>query len=115
MFTWRDGSTYEGFWEGGKKTGVGVFRPAPNTPALPASDTSARPMHRPVGEDASAEMEQPRSPLGSPTAADAPLDSPSANSLMRHRDALVPGEQAAVRAVVAAALLSKHLLYVRVV
>jgi 1-phosphatidylinositol-4-phosphate 5-kinase len=117
VFTWRDGSTYEGFWEGGKKTGVGVFRPAPNTPALPASDTSSRLTQRPVGDDAGADMEQPRSPLGSPTAADAPLDSPSANSLMRHRDALMPGGQAAaaVRAVVAVALLSKHLPHVQIV
>jgi hypothetical protein len=43
VFTWRDGSTYEGFWEGGKKTGVGVFRPAPHTPgAAPGSDPVAR-------------------------------------------------------------------------
>ena len=98
MFTWRDGSTYEGFWEGGKKTGVGVFRPAANTPALPASDTSSRPLQLPVGEDAGAEAEQPRPPLGSASMADAPLDSPSASALMRHRDVLVPGgRQAAGR------------------
>lgn len=29
MFTFRDGSTYEGFWHKGKKHGVGLFRPAP--------------------------------------------------------------------------------------
>jgi hypothetical protein len=28
MFTFRDGSTYEGFWHRGKKHGVGIFRPA---------------------------------------------------------------------------------------
>lgn len=28
MFTFRDGSTYEGFWHKGKKHGVGIFRPA---------------------------------------------------------------------------------------
>lgn len=28
MFTWHDGSTFEGFWVKGKKEGVGVFRPA---------------------------------------------------------------------------------------
>jgi hypothetical protein len=34
MFTFRDGSTYEGFWRKGKKHGVGIFRPAA---ALPSS------------------------------------------------------------------------------
>lgn len=34
MFTFRDGSTYEGFWHTGKKHGVGVFRPAPGYNAL---------------------------------------------------------------------------------
>lgn len=28
MFTFRDGSTFEGFWHRGKKHGVGIFRPA---------------------------------------------------------------------------------------
>lgn len=28
VFTFRDGSTYSGFWRAGKKHGVGVFRPA---------------------------------------------------------------------------------------
>ena len=28
IFTWADGSTYNGFWRGGLKAGVGVYRPA---------------------------------------------------------------------------------------
>ena len=28
IFTWADGSTYNGFWQGGLKAGVGVYRPA---------------------------------------------------------------------------------------
>ena len=26
IFTWADGSTYNGFWQGGLKAGVGVYR-----------------------------------------------------------------------------------------
>lgn len=90
MFTWRDGSTYEGFWEGGKKTGVGVFRPTPRAPGgLPDSEAWTR--AAPRGFEAEAE-EAPRSPLGSPTSADAPLDSPAAAAASRHRlDLLAPG------------------------
>ena len=28
IFTWADGSTYNGFWAGGAKSGIGVYRPA---------------------------------------------------------------------------------------
>jgi hypothetical protein len=28
IFTWADGATYNGFWAGGAKQGVGVYRPA---------------------------------------------------------------------------------------
>ncbi|KAL4451482.1 hypothetical protein ABPG75_007144 [Micractinium tetrahymenae] len=91
VFTWRDGSTYEGFWEGGKKTGVGVFRPAPRAPgALPSNEAVARPAARVPGEDGN-EAAAPRSPVGSPTAADAPLDSPAAAAAAQHRlDLLAP-------------------------
>lgn len=27
MFTWADGTTYEGFWRGGQKHGIGLYRP----------------------------------------------------------------------------------------
>lgn len=91
VFTWRDGSTYEGFWEGGKKTGVGVFRPTPRAPgALPDSEASARLAARAAAEERGGAS--PRSPMGSPTAADAPLDSPAAAAATRHRlDLLAPG------------------------
>lgn len=29
MFSWPDGGTYQGFWKGGKKHGLGVLRPRP--------------------------------------------------------------------------------------
>lgn len=90
VFTWRDGSTYEGFWEGGKKCGVGVFRPPPHVPgALLGSDPAARPPARGGGDG----EEPPQSPLGSPTAADAPLDSPAASGAHRRRDFMALGEE----------------------
>lgn len=82
VFTWQDGSTYEGFWQGGKKAGVGVFRPAPHTQGVPGSDPSVRPAAVAAQQQQAAGAgdgpSPPRSPLGSPTAADAPLDSPAA-------------------------------------
>lgn len=94
VFTWRDGSTYEGFWEGGKKAGVGVFRPAPNTPALPGNNLSAhlQPGQQQQGAVGDAPT-PPRSPVvGSPTAADIPLDSPAADAISdRQFSAFAPG------------------------
>lgn len=93
VFTWRDGSTYEGFWEGGKKTGVGVFRPTPRVPgALPDVEAPAWPALRAPGEEG--EEAAPRSPVGSPTSVDGPLDSPAAAAARRHHlDLLAPGER----------------------
>jgi hypothetical protein len=41
VFTFRDGSTYEGLWQQGRKHGVGVFRPPAGPDAVAASAAAA--------------------------------------------------------------------------
>ena len=68
IFTWADGSTYNGFWCGGLKQGVGVYRPASTdnkratAPAerhatQPAASELAKPSPHADGE---AELPSPR-------------------------------------------------------
>ena len=43
IFTWSNGSTYDGFWQMSLKHGLGVYRPAPveaNSKLKPALDSS---------------------------------------------------------------------------
>lgn len=95
MFTWRDGSTYEGFWVKGRKQGAGVFRPTAHRlngigggggAALEAI-TSRTSSSEAVAEDGRA---GPAALAAAPAlaAVDVPLDSPSAAAAMQAHEGL---------------------------
>ena len=57
IFTWADGATYNGFWAGGAKAGVGVYRPA----QTPENKRATTPMERHTTQPAGADDHSPAS------------------------------------------------------
>jgi hypothetical protein len=62
VFTFRDGSTYEGLWQQGRKHGVGVFRPPAGPDAVAASAAAAAAAQR---RATSSQQQLPSVPSGS--------------------------------------------------
>lgn len=115
VFTWQDGSTYEGFWLNGRKDGVGVFRPAPHTQGMPGSDPSVRHLAERQPAGVSDGASPPHSPVVQAASPDLPLDSPAAaGRAVRQLTSLPQGERLGVWGAVGQLIACPNVIAARV-